>query len=180
MHSRPSRNRSDNSDEETLTSGSDGSSFSSQSDTETPSSDDKDTDLSSTNYFEQLYDNLFEALDCIDQNDQIDKSQLAFDVSSYSTSSRSSVSSDFTYLDEVESFFNTNDTFAQTSTSDIMLFDQHHNDFGSTAARNKIFVGCIPLHIDESSLRSFFNRIGYLDLVHVNGPKFKVSTWNRR
>ncbi|CAM4955855.1 unnamed protein product [Rotaria socialis] len=167
------QNRSDNSDEETLTSGSDGSSFSSQSDTETPSSDDKDTDLSSTNYFEQLYDNLFEALDCIDQNDQIDKSQLAFDVSSYSTSSRSSVSSDFTYLDEVESFFNTNDTFVQTSTSGIMLFDQHHNDFGSTAARNKIFVGCIPLHIDESSLRSFFNRIGYLDLVHVNGPKFK-------
>ncbi|CAF4515525.1 unnamed protein product, partial [Rotaria magnacalcarata] len=76
-----SQNRSDNSDEETLASESDGSSFSSQSDTETSSSDDKNIDLSSTNYFEQLYENLFEAFDCIDQNVQIDNSRLAFDVS---------------------------------------------------------------------------------------------------
>ncbi len=175
-----SRNRSDDSDEETLTRGNDSSSFSSESDAETSNFDDKDIDLSSTDYFEQLYNNLFEALDCVDQNTQIDMSQLAFDFSSCSTSSSSSVSSDLTYLDEIESFFNMNDTFLQTPTSDIVPYDQHHNDFGSTVERNKIFVGYIPLHINGSSLGSFFNRIGYLDVVRVDGPKFTVNTLIRK
>ncbi len=175
-----SRNRSDDSDEETLASGNDSSSFSSESDAETSNFDDKDIDLSSTDYFEKLYDSLFKALDCVDQNTQNDMNQLAFDFSSCSTSSNSSVSSDLTYLDEIESFFNTNDTFLQTPTSDIVLYDQHHNDFGSTVERNKIFVGCIPLHIDGSSLGSFFNSIGYLDVVRVDGPKFTVNTLIRK
>ncbi|UJR11158.1 hypothetical protein I4U23_015339 [Adineta vaga] len=155
-------------DTDTITSDSDLDSSSHASTVEESDSDadDKDEyDLSCDDRFEQLYKGLFQSFQRSTSDLSNDKIQFDFN-----SSSRSSLSSESLYLDEIESFFNDDDTSLSTLTSAIMITEENANLFEPPIQNNKIFVGSIPKNTTEYSLKLFFNQLGYTHITDIHGP----------
>jgi hypothetical protein len=179
MLSNDSDDKVDTGDDETVTSETDNDNFSTESDIDKSDVDNGEYDFNCIDHFEQLYNDLFQSYKYSINDSQNDKIRFAFDSSSRSSSSRSSVSSDSIYLDDIESFFNIDETFLQQPTSAIVISEENRNEFGLSVGRNKIFVGCISSNISADYLKSFFDQLGYSPIADVYGPIFTVSSFNQ-